>query len=95
MKHGPVATAMKAKLAAAFEPTALELIDESERHRGHGGWREGGETHFVLHLVSEKFAGLNRLNRQRAVHHCLAEEMAEQVHALSLRLETPEEAAAQ
>lgn len=82
---------MQAKLAQAFQPQALELIDESEQHRGHGGWREGGESHFRLRLCSAAFTGLARLARQRAVNRVLAEELAGPVHALAMELTAPGE----
>jgi BolA protein len=87
-----VAETMRKKLEAAFAPVALEVIDESEKHRGHGGWREGGETHFHVRLVSAAFEGESRVARSRAVHRALAEELAERVHALALDLKTPGEA---
>ena len=79
------------KLTDAFRPEALEVIDESEQHRGHGGWREGGETHFRVRMVSAVFAGEGRVARQRAVNRCLAEELAESVHALAMELSAPGE----
>ncbi len=86
-----VAEIITAKLNRAFQPEALELIDESERHRGHSGWREGGETHFRLRMTSEAFAGQGRVARQRAVNRVLAEELAERVHALAMELKAPGE----
>ncbi|MEM6679106.1 MAG: BolA family protein [Pseudomonadota bacterium] len=82
---------MEEKLRAAFTPEAMTLIDESEKHRGHGGWREGGETHFHLLMTSAAFEGQNRVARQRAVNRVLAEELVEQVHALSMELRAPGE----
>ena len=79
------------KLTETFRPEALEVIDESEQHRGHGGWREGGETHFRVRMVSAAFAGESRVARQRAVNRCLAEELAESVHALAMELGAPGE----
>ena len=64
------------KLKTAFEPVSFELIDESESHRGHGGWREGGESHFRLRMTAASFAGQGRVQRQRAVNAVLAEEGA-------------------
>ncbi len=75
-----------AKLETAFAPEALEVIDDSEKHRGHGGWREGGETHFHVIMTAEEFNGKSRLDCQRAVNHVLAEELAGPVHALTLDL---------
>jgi BolA family transcriptional regulator, general stress-responsive regulator len=74
------------KLAAAFTPVALEVVDESEGHRGHSGWREGGETHFRVRMRAAAFDGMGRVERQRAVHAVLREELAGPVHALALDL---------
>ena len=84
-------TQMRTKLEQAFAPQSLEVIDESEQHRGHGGWREGGETHFRVRMVAEAFAGQGRVARQRAVNKCLAEELATTVHALAMELSAPGE----
>lgn len=86
-----VTETLHAKLNAAFAPESLDLIDESERHRGHGGYREGGESHFKLKMVSQVFAGKNRVARQRAVNTVLAEELAGPVHALAMELKAPGE----
>ena len=72
------------KLTVAFQPLSLEIIDESEQHRGHGGWREGGETHFRVVMVAAALDGLNRVAQQRAVYGALKEELAGGVRALVL-----------
>ena len=72
------------KLTEAFSPSHLEVIDESEQHRGHGGYREGGETHFRVVLRSAELGAMSRVARQRAVYKVLAEELDERVHALAL-----------
>lgn len=77
---------MQRKLEAAFQPDHLEIIDESEQHRGHGGYREGGESHFRVILRAPAFAGMSRVARQRAVYACLRQEMEEQIHALALEV---------
>ena len=82
---------IETKLREALAPVHLEVRDDSEQHRGHGGWREGGETHFHVTLVTPAFQGLSRVQRHRLVNQLLAEELAGQVHALSLRLLTPSE----
>jgi len=79
------------KLKVAFDPEVIELTDDSEKHRGHGGWREGGETHFHLRMVSASFKGQGRVQRQRAVNKVLAEELAGPVHALAMELSAPGE----
>jgi BolA family transcriptional regulator, general stress-responsive regulator len=87
-----VAEQLRADLERALHPTRLEITDDSERHRGHGGWREGGESHFRVVVVSERFHGLSRVDRQRLVHEAVAELLRERVHALSVRALTPAEA---
>ncbi len=75
---------MEAKLQAAFAPSALEIIDQSEEHRGHGGYRDGGETHFKIIIRAAAFTGMNRVAQQRAVMAALKAELDERVHALAL-----------
>ncbi len=77
---------------ATLSPSRLEVIDESEHHRGHGGWREGGETHFFVRIAAESFRGVSRLGRHRMVNDLLAAELAERVHALRIEARTPDEA---
>ena len=84
---GLVARAIHDKLAAAFAPQRLEVLDESHRHVGHAGHRPGGESHFHIRMTAAAFADTSRLERQRMVHRALAEELAGPVHALSLELE--------
>lgn len=79
------------KLEAALAPVQLAVVDDSHKHHGHGGWREGGETHFSVDIVSEAFAGKSRLARHRLVNDALAEELAERVHALAIRARAPGE----
>ena len=79
------------KLTEGLTPSRLEVVDESAKHQGHGGWREGGETHFHVTVVTDAFEGKSRIDRQRMVYALLAEEMAERVHALALTTKTPGE----
>lgn len=81
-----VSSSIESKLTAAFAPEHLDVIDDSESHRGHGGWREGGETHFHVVIHASAFDGLSRVARQRAVYAALKEELAGPVHALSLEV---------
>lgn len=90
---GVVAEAIRSKLDAALCPLRLEIVDDSAKHKGHSGAREGGESHFSLLIVSDRFEGLNRVARQRLVNQALREELAGPVHALSLQTLTPAEAA--
>jgi BolA protein len=88
-----VADRIRSKLVAGLAPTRLEIFDDSARHAGHAGSRDGGETHFNLLVVSDRFTGQSRIERQRTIHGLLAEELAGPVHALSLKALTPAEAA--
>lgn len=86
-----VKEAITRKLADALAPLSLSVVDESERHRGHSGWREGGETHFRVEVVSEAFRGKSRVERHRMVNALLAEELAGRVHALAIAAKAPGE----
>jgi BolA protein len=77
------------KLSAKFAPTHLEVFDDSDRHRGHAGWREGGETHFRIRIASPEFAGLTRLQQHRAVMDALDDELKGGVHALAIEVIAP------
>ena len=86
-----VANRIRDKLTEALAPTRMELVDDSASHAGHAGHDGRGESHFNLLVVSEAFEGLSRVERQRRVYGILAEELADRVHALSLRTLTPGE----
>ncbi|PTM41089.1 BolA family protein [Bosea sp. 124] len=79
------------KLKQALTPQRLDVIDESHQHHGHGGWREGGETHFRVDIVSEAFSGKSRLERHRLVNAALSQELADRVHALAIVARAPGE----
>jgi len=88
---GPVATEMLRRLNSALNPTAIELTDDSEQHRGHGGYNPAGESHFTLRIESPAFAGKTRVERQRLVYAALGDLMRERVHALSIIAAAPGE----
>jgi BolA protein len=90
-KTGPVATEMLARLNSALSPARIELIDDSEQHRGHGGYNPAGESHFTLRIESGAFAGKSRVERQRLIYAALGDLMRERVHALSIRASAPGE----
>ncbi|MFV0299386.1 MAG: BolA family protein [Paracoccus sp. (in: a-proteobacteria)] len=75
-----------AERLAALTPGRLEVIDESEGHRGHAGWREGGQSHFRIRMSSPAFVGLSRLQQHRLVHATLGD-IVPRIHALALELE--------
>jgi BolA protein len=74
------------KLTRRFSPSVLEVIDESERHRGHAGWREGGETHFRVRIATAQFDGKPRLAQHRAVMTALDSELKAGIHALAIEV---------
>ncbi len=77
---------MREKLEAAFAPEILDIEDESERHRGHAGYQEGGESHWRISLKSAAFADISRIERHRAVHAALGPDIIGRIHALALHL---------
>ena len=89
---GAVRDAIIGKLTKALAPERLEVVDDSDHHKGHSGAREGGESHFTVTVVSKAFQGLNRVQRQRLVNQALKAELAGPVHALSIRAAAPGEA---
>ena len=88
-----VADDIRRKLTDAFAPEALIVTDQSSHHAGHAGARPGGQTHFDVSIISEKFSGLSRVERQRRIYAALEAEFRAGLHALSLKALTPEEAA--
>lgn len=83
---------IRALLLQAFAPSALEVIDDSHRHVGHAGARDG-RGHFSVHIVSASFAGLAPLARHRAVYAALGDMLDSDIHALSIRARVPDETA--
>ena len=88
---GPVAREMHRRLTDALKPTRIELIDDSEKHRGHGGYNPAGESHFTLRIESAAFAGKSRVERQRLIHRALGDLLESRVHALSIQAKAPGE----
>lgn len=83
-------TRIKSKLQAAFDPEMLNVVDDSEAHRGHGGYREGGGTHFNVTIKAAAFNDLNRVAQQRLINKELAQEFEDGLHALALFVQTTE-----
>ncbi|EDZ41808.1 MAG: BolA family transcriptional regulator [Planktotalea sp.] len=80
---------IRAKLEAALTPSALDVVDDSESHRGHSGYQEGGESHYNLRIRAEVFEGKSRIARHRMVHAALGPELIGRIHALALDLDVP------
>jgi len=78
-------------LEAGLAPQALEIIDESSLHAGHAGARPGGETHYRITVVSDKFEGVGRVQRQQMVYGLLDDAFAAGLHALAMTTKTPAE----
>lgn len=89
--NGTIAQEMRHLLTAAFEPTQLDIINDSANHRGHTGDDGTGESHFTVAIESEKFAGVSRLQRQRMVNTALGDIPGQRVHALAIKARAPGE----
>lgn len=72
------------RLQSTFAPRELEVIDDSESHRGHAGYQEGGESHFNVRIRASAFKGQSRIARHRAVHSALGPDLVGRIHALAL-----------
>jgi BolA protein len=88
---GPVAREIDQRLRAALAPTSLAVINDSAKHHGHAGDDGSGESHFTVEIEAPSFAGMSRLERQRAVNAALGDLMKERVHALAIRARAPGE----
>ena len=87
MRKMRVEDEIRQKLNAAFQPRALDVVDESEKHRGHAGYQEGGQSHFQVRIASEVFENMSRIARHRAVHEALGPDLIGRIHALGLTIE--------
>jgi BolA protein len=74
-----------------FAPTVLQVTDDSAKHAGHAGAQPGGQTHYSVLVVSDRFASLGRVDRHRLVNDALAAEFGTGLHALALTLKAPGE----
>lgn len=88
---GPIAQEIAQRLHAALAPESLQVIDDSDKHRGHAGHDGRGESHFTVDIVAEHFRGLSRVARQRAVNSALGDLLRERVHALAIKARAPGE----
>ena len=88
---GPVAAAIEQRLRAALAPTRVDVINDSEKHRGHAGYDGSGESHFTVEIESPAFDGKSRLERQRAVNAALADLLKDRIHALAIKARAPGE----
>jgi len=77
---------IETRLRAAFSPRSLSVEDESEQHRGHAGYKDGGQSHFHVALDAPELDDLSRLARHRAVHTALGADLVASIHALRMTL---------
>ncbi|KAJ1915876.1 BolA domain UV induced protein Uvi31 [Tieghemiomyces parasiticus] len=90
---GPIETQLRLKIEQAFQPTALNIENQSRQHAHHAAMRgnTNPETHFKVTIVSAKFQGMKPLQRHRAVYALAQPELDAGLHALTLKTSTPEE----
>ncbi|TPX67758.1 hypothetical protein SpCBS45565_g03540 [Spizellomyces sp. 'palustris'] len=90
---GPMYSRIEEKLRTALQPTTLEIVDDSAKHKGHAAMRgvTGGETHFRVTAVSPKFEGKPAVQRHKLVYEILDQELKNGLHALSITAKTPAE----
>lgn len=74
------------RLEEAFSPSTLEIRDDSEKHRGHAGFQEGGESHFHVRIAAPDFQDMSRIARHRAIHAALGKDLMSQIHALAIKI---------
>jgi len=77
-------------LLARLEPVSLDIIDESHKHAGHAGARAGG-GHYVVNIISKQFVGKNTVARHRMIYLALDPMMKQEIHALTIQAQTPDE----
>lgn len=87
---GEIRDEIERRLRENFAPVHLAVIDDSAKHAGHAGHDVRGESHFTVEIVSIRFEGLSRVERQRAVNRALADLLQERVHALAIRADVPQ-----
>lgn len=88
---GSVAEQIQSRLTQALSPTHLTVTNDSAKHHGHAGDDGSGESHFSVEIVAPQFAGMNRVQRQRAVNDALRELLRERIHALAIQARAPGE----
>jgi BolA protein len=91
MTSTPLANEIHARLTDALAPSVLHVINTSHHHAGHAGDDGTGESHWMVVVASDRFAGLNRVQRQRLVNQALADLLSSRIHALEIRARAPGE----
>jgi BolA protein len=78
---------IRAALARSFDVQSLEVIDESEAHRGHAGYPEGGQSHFRVRIAADALAPMSRIARHRAIHAAIGPDLIARIHALAIEVD--------
>jgi BolA protein len=89
MSESPLVAQIRAALQSELRPSSLEIVDDSARHAGHAGAREGG--HFKVTLVASAFQGRAQLERHRLVYAAVAPLMGRGIHAMNIVARAPDE----
>lgn len=84
MQKNGVAEEIRTALESKFQPTSLEVINESAMHAGHMGDDGSGESHFRVVIAATAFADMTRIGRHRAIHDALGKDLIARIHALAL-----------
>ena len=74
-----------------LDPIRIDITDESEKPKGHAGYRAGGNSHLKLFIISDRFHGLTNIQRHKLVYDTLKQELDTQIHALSIKAMTKNE----
>ena len=80
---------MRDKLLS-LDPVSVDIVDESHKHAGHAGARDGG-GHYLLKIITPRFAGMTTMARHRMIYSALGEMMKRDIHALNIQAKTPDE----
>ena len=88
--ENPTTVLIQSALQAAFQPTQLRIQDDSAKHAGHAGAREGG-GHFHVVIESSMFAGQTLVRRHRQIYTALKPLMGSAIHALAIEAIAPGE----
>ena len=83
-----ISTSIEHKLKKEFSPLKLIIQDVSETHRGHTGFKEGGESHFIIKIKSNYFKDMSKLQIHRLINEVLKEEWTNGVHSISIQTES-------
>ncbi|MFA6062084.1 MAG: BolA family protein [Gallionella sp.] len=75
---------------AVLNPVSINIVDESHKHAGHAGARDGA-GHYLLQIVTSEFAGKTTISRHRMIYSALGEMMQREIHALNIQATTPNE----